>query len=812
MRLIVILALALPLWGQLARERFVVIPTPADAVGTLEFREQRANGAHAVKVSAPDSLAADLTFRLPDVDGSANWCLTTDGSGVLAFAACAAGSAPPFDDDNPLVRDETDTTKELRFDVTGFTTATVRVVTVPDADFMLAGVGLNNGFSVDQDFLSGRINIGASGATGPGLRDNAGVLECSDDGSTWAACGPSGLSNFWSRTGTVLSTATPNDDVELDRHLLFTSPSVSDIGDATNYAQTLYVENINASPAGVTGNYVTVRKLEITDSVGGVNFWDFQVRQAGAVASYYNIRDNGGTVVHRLVPVEAGGTTINEAQFMFHLVPGNNSTNADNTYDVGTPTRSWRNGQFDGTLTTNNLTVTGTCTGCASLPFLDTSALIKGSSDATKLLRFEVDGFTTAATRVMTPPNADATLAGINLAQTWTATQTFQHIQFPSASAYDIGTSTNYGQTLYIENVDAAPSSVTGNYTKVRKLEIADASGGTNFWDVQVNQQGAVSSNLLVRDNAGTNVFRLVQIESVSTINQAQFLFHVVPGNNVTNADNTYDLGSTARSWRTLYADTSIVINGATFTDASRNTTVNNLTVAGTCTGCGSGGYGTIQEEGVSLTARNTLNFVGAAITAADGGTKTTVTLSQSPASASVVGTGRAINTTSPITGGGDLSADRTIACSDCATLSTTQTFTGQKTFTAAAFFTNTVQVSSTLGTANILPLANNTYDLGASFSNTWRTIYFSTSLVKSGFTHIDSSGNLISAGNVQASTYFSQSGTIRIDVSGRGIFTNANVTSSLIATPASGYTFYVNGSQVRVRFADGTDKEVSLL
>jgi hypothetical protein len=50
--------------------------------------------------------------------------------------------------------------------------------------------------------------------------------------------------------------------------------------------------------------------------------------------------------------------------------------------------------------------------GGASLPVADTTAIVKGSADDTKLLRFEVDGFTTGTTRVLTPPNRDATLFG----------------------------------------------------------------------------------------------------------------------------------------------------------------------------------------------------------------------------------------------------------------------------------------------------------------------------------------------------------------------------------------------------------------
>lgn len=90
------------------------------------------------------------------------------------------------------------------------------------------------------------------------------------------------------------------------------------------------------------------------------------------------------------------------------------------------------------------------------------------------------------------------------------------------------------------------------------------------------------------------------------------------------------------------------------------------ITIA--ATGVVTQAYSTIQEEGVGLTQRSTLNFIGAAITAADdaGNSRTNITLSQSPASASVVGIGRQItiagtaNQVISSAGAQDLSADRT--------------------------------------------------------------------------------------------------------------------------------------------------------
>jgi len=51
--------------------------------------------------------------------------------------------------------------------------------------------------------------------------------------------------------------------------------------------------------------------------------------------------------------------------------------------------------------------------GAAIGAFVDTNPIVIGSADATKKVRFEVDGLTTATTRVMTPPDKDITLAGL---------------------------------------------------------------------------------------------------------------------------------------------------------------------------------------------------------------------------------------------------------------------------------------------------------------------------------------------------------------------------------------------------------------
>jgi len=70
--------------------------------------------------------------------------------------------------------------------------------------------------------------------------------------------------------------------------------------------------------------------------------------------------------------------------------------------------------------------VGGSGGGGTSPPFPDSDVLIEGSVDPTKLMRFEIDGFATGVTRVMTLPDASVTLAGLGvISQTWTGTNIF---------------------------------------------------------------------------------------------------------------------------------------------------------------------------------------------------------------------------------------------------------------------------------------------------------------------------------------------------------------------------------------------------
>jgi hypothetical protein len=87
--------------------------------------------------------------------------------------------------------------------------------------------------------------------------------------------------------------------------------------------------------------------------------------------------------------------------------------------------------------------------------FADNVFFITGSSDATKKLAFEVDGFTTATTRTVTVPDANITMAAINLED--------QVITGGGrVTSKDLGTPTN-GSTVTLDPGDRPLQHLTNN-------------------------------------------------------------------------------------------------------------------------------------------------------------------------------------------------------------------------------------------------------------------------------------------------------------------------------------------------------------
>jgi hypothetical protein len=110
---------------------------------------------------------------------------------------------------------------------------------------------------------------------------------------------------------------------------------------------------------------------------------------------------------------------------------------------------------------------TGTWTGLITGVFSDTTFTLQDDIDPTKQARFQIAGFTTGTTRVFTLPDATTSLAGLAVAQTFSAKQTL------SNANNDLGTSTGTGTTNL-----ATGATLSGN-TKTVNIGTAGVSGST---------------------------------------------------------------------------------------------------------------------------------------------------------------------------------------------------------------------------------------------------------------------------------------------------------------------------------------------
>ncbi len=105
---------------------------------------------------------------------------------------------------------------------------------------------------------------------------------------------------------------------------------------------------------------------------------------------------------------------------------------------------------------TGNTGWVAVASGGSSLPATDTQTIVSGSSDATKLFRFEADtNIPTATTIVGTLPAASFTFAGLGLAQTWTALQTVQITDTVNNAATDL-------LILFHRNTGGSPTAAYG--------------------------------------------------------------------------------------------------------------------------------------------------------------------------------------------------------------------------------------------------------------------------------------------------------------------------------------------------------------
>jgi hypothetical protein len=181
-------------------------------------------------------------------------------------------------------------------------------------------------------------------------------------------------------------------------------------------------------------------------------------------------------------------------------------------------------------------------------------------------------------------PNSNGTLAAIDVAQTWTASQATQDLNSRTAAGYSIGAANEYS-LVRATTFDGVTSATPGtNWIRTRKYEIFDASGGSGFWYESASANGT-NSQYILRDNSGN-----IRVTYDSLILGGSVQQGIMYGNWLPDANFTRTLGNSNLRWDQYWGRTILLrTNSSSLALITARDNSNNLTFS-MGDGGGSGG------------------------------------------------------------------------------------------------------------------------------------------------------------------------------------------------------------------------------
>ncbi len=269
---------ALPKAGGTLSDNLII-----DNAKSVRFSEADSNGAHYLALKAPDSVTADITFTLPDGDGSSGQRLQTDGSGNLSWGTDnstdptklpLAGGTLSGDlnlGSNDITNGGTITgtfvgniTGNVTGNVTGNTSGSAGSCTGNAATASaLASAVTIGGVSFD-----GSANINLAGVNTAGTQDTSGTAALATQFTVTA-------NNSTNETVYPLFSdgATGSQGAETDTGLTY-NPSTGALT-STSFVGGLTGDvtgNVSGSAGSCTGNAATATALATARAINGVNF------------------------------------------------------------------------------------------------------------------------------------------------------------------------------------------------------------------------------------------------------------------------------------------------------------------------------------------------------------------------------------------------------------------------------------------------------------------------------------------------------------------------------------------------------------
>ena len=210
----------------------------------------------------------------------------------------------------------------------------------------------------------------------------------------------------------------------------------------------------------------------------------------------------------------------------------------------GTPASNWGVVSFSTYNTSSVDTIAASIVGqpisnTAGSESMDLIFLVSASGSVVERMRITHGGGVTIGSTLSV--GTDLTVSGKLIAGSLGA-------DLPPDTTYtrNLGNSSHYYSTLFVENIDGAPAGRTGNYMQTRQMKIGDLSGGGAFWDLLATANSG-SSSLKIRDNGGDPAIEFVRVFSSASVNYAKVYEDLVPAQTGAYAKAT--MGETGNRW-----------------------------------------------------------------------------------------------------------------------------------------------------------------------------------------------------------------------------------------------------------------------
>ena len=278
---------------------------------------------------------------------------------------------------------------------------------------------------------------------------------------------------------------------------------------------------------------------------------------------------------------------------------------------------------FDGTtLAVPAITATGAITLSGAVSVIDGSFSIKGSVDATKIAKFEVDGLTTATTRTYTLPDVTDTIVTLGATQTLTSkTLTSPVLTTPALGTPASGTLTNCTGTAagLTAGTVTTNANLTGPITSVGNATSVAAQTGTGSTFVMQASPTLTTPALGVATATSINKVAITAPATSATLT-------IADGKTLT-ANASLTLAGTDATTITFQGTDTYVGRGTTDTLTSKtltNPTINAATISGTFAGAATFSGALTLSGGISgtvtITSTGTARMLSLVAASANGG------------------------------------------------------------------------------------------------------------------------------------------------------------------------------------------------